>query len=109
VMLASVPLFISGCEGGGQSASATVAGQVDATAGGAVTITDDAGYTLHLDHPATRVISLVPSVNETLVAIGATDRIVGRTRYDVAPELSAVPSVGGGLDPSIEAIVALHP
>lgn len=108
--LPSAALLISGCDGRDQSSSpASVANQGRDTVGSAVTITDDAGYTLQLDHPASRVISLIPSVNETLVAIGATDRIVGRTRYDVAPELSEIPSVGGGLDPSIEAIVALHP
>ncbi|MDB4886316.1 MAG: btuF [Gemmatimonadetes bacterium] len=77
--------------------------------GAPVSITDDAGTTLRLRHPAARVISLIPSATETLIAIGATDRIIGRTRYDVAPEVTRVPSVGGGLDPSVEAIVALHP
>lgn len=74
-----------------------------------VTATDDAGRTVHLAGPARRVISLIPSATETLVALGAADRVVGRTRYDVAPEVARVPSVGGGLDPSVEAIVALHP
>lgn len=74
-----------------------------------VVLTDDGGRTLRLDRPARRVISLIPSVNETLVAIGATDRLVGRTRYDVAPEIAALPSVGGGIDPSIESIIALRP
>jgi iron complex transport system substrate-binding protein len=55
------------------------------------------------------VISLIPSATETLMALGATDRVVGRTRYDVAPELAAVASVGGGIGPSVEAIVALRP
>ncbi len=78
-----------------------------ATAG--LTLVDDGGRTVHLAGPARRIICLIPSATETLVALGATDRIVGRTRYDVAPEVAAVPSVGGGLDPSVEAIVALHP
>ena len=34
---------------------------------------------------------------------------MGRTRYDVAAEVASLPSVGGGVDPSIEAIVNLHP
>ena len=46
---------------------------------------------------------------ETLIAIGATNQIVGRTRYDVAPEIANAPSVGGGVDPSVEAMVNLHP
>ncbi len=75
----------------------------------AITLTDDGGRSVRLARPARRVISLIPSATETLVALGATDRIIGRTRYDVAPEVATRPSVGGGLDPSIEAIVALHP
>lgn len=75
----------------------------------AIVIVDDAGDTLRLAAPARRVISLIPSATETIIALGAKDRIVGRTRYDVAKEVDSVPSVGGGLDPSTEAIVALHP
>lgn len=74
-----------------------------------VSIVDDAGAVVRLPRPATRVISLISSVTETLIAIGATSEIVGRTRYDVAPEVAHVASVGGGIDPSVEAIVALHP
>ena len=51
----------------------------------------------------------IPSATETLIAIGATSEIVGRTRYDTAPEVAALPSVGGGVDPSVEAIVNLQP
>jgi len=75
----------------------------------AISLTDDGGHVVTLARPAQRVISLIPSGTETLIAIGATDRIVGRTRYDVAHEVASVPSVGGGVDPSVEAIVALHP
>jgi iron complex transport system substrate-binding protein len=71
--------------------------------------TDDGGHVVRLDKPAQRIISLIPSATETLVALGAVPQIVGRTRYDVAPEVSKLPSVGGGVDPSIEAIVSLHP
>lgn len=76
---------------------------------GTFAVTDDAGHVVRLAGPAQRVISLIPSVTETLVALGATDRIVARTRYDVAPQVATLPSVGGGIDPSIEAIVGLHP
>ena len=75
----------------------------------AVEVIDDAGLIVHLAQPAQRIISLIPSATETLIAIGATARIVGRTRYDVAPEVMHLPSVGGGVDPSVEAIVALNP
>lgn len=84
--------------------------QRDASAAPAgISLTDDAGQAIELDAPATRIISLLPSATETLIAIGAGGLIVGRTRYDVAPEVAALPSVGGGVDPSIEAVVDLHP
>jgi iron complex transport system substrate-binding protein len=74
-----------------------------------IVVVDDAGDTVKLAGPARRVISLIPSATETIIALGAADRLVGRTRYDVAPQVSQLPTVGGGIDPSIEAIVALRP
>lgn len=82
---------------------------VPAAVEGAVAVVDDAGDTVRLSRPAHRIVSLIPSANETLLALGAGDRIVGRTRYDEAPELAALPSVGGGLDPSLETLVSLRP
>lgn len=70
--------------------------------------TDDAGRTLALNAPARRVISLLPATTETVVALGGPELLVGRTDYD-DPSLSALPSVGGGLTPSIEQIAALAP
>jgi len=81
----------------------------DAKAAASIVVVDDIGDTIRLAAAAKRVISLIPSATETIIALGATDRIVGRTRYDVAREVESVPSVGGGMDPSIEAIVSLHP
>lgn len=75
----------------------------------AVEVVDDAGLTVRLQQPAQRIISLIPSATETLIAIGAASQIVGRTRFDVAPEVMSLPSVGGGVDPSVEAIAALKP
>ena len=75
----------------------------------AILLIDDAGHAVHLAAPARRVISLIPSATETIIALGGADDVVGRTRYDVAPEVQSVPSVGGGVDPSVEAIVGLHP
>ncbi|HET6638747.1 MAG TPA: helical backbone metal receptor [Gemmatimonadota bacterium] len=72
-------------------------------------VVDDAGDTLALSAPARRIVSLVPSVTGTIVSLGAADRLIARTRYDLDPALAALPSLGGGLDPSIEGIVALRP
>jgi iron complex transport system substrate-binding protein len=59
---------------------------------------------------ATRVVSLSPNTTETLFAVGAGDRLVGRSRYcDYPPEVTKIPSVGGYVDASLEAILALKP
>ncbi len=58
----------------------------------------------------TRVVSLVPSLSEGVVALGGQSQLVGRSRYCVHPSsLRRLPEVGGYLDPSWEAIAALRP
>ena len=83
--------------------------RVSTATNAAIALVDDAGDTVRLARPATRVVSLVPSATETVVAIGATERIVGRTRFDVAAAVAKIPSVGGTIDASVESIIALHP
>jgi iron complex transport system substrate-binding protein len=58
---------------------------------------------------AARVVSLAPSATDIVVALGLADRLVGVTRFDNGPEVARVARVGGFLDPSTEAVVALHP
>lgn len=60
--------------------------------------------------PAARVVSLAPAFTELAFAIGAGDRLVGRTTWcDYPPAALAVPSVGDGIDPNLEAILARRP
>lgn len=91
------------------TAGALKSGSPGQDEGGAVEATDDAGRTVRLDRPARRVLSLVPSGTEMVAALAGPERLVGRTRYDDDPALAALPTVGGGVDPSLEAIVALRP
>lgn len=56
-----------------------------------------------------RVVSLAPSLTDTVIALGLGDRLVGVTRYDTAPEVKTLPRVGGFLDPSPEAVLGLRP
>src|SRR5438477_9065160 len=73
-------------------------------------VTDDAGRRVALAAPARRVVSLLPSFTELLFAIGAGDRLVGRTTWcDYPPAALAVPSVGDGMPPNVEAVAARHP
>ena len=71
---------------------------------------DDLGREVRLPAPPRRIVSLVPAFTELVFALDAGDRLVGRTRYGVhPPEAREVPSVGQGVRPSIEAVVAREP
>ena len=73
-------------------------------------VQDDAGQTTHFDAPPARIVSLLPSLTETVCALGACDRLVGVDRYSNWPaQVQKLPQMGGGLDPSVEAVVALKP
>ncbi|MFN3928633.1 MAG: helical backbone metal receptor [Thermoflexus sp.] len=68
------------------------------------------GQPFRPDRPLRRVVSLVPSLTETLFDMGLGDRVVGRTDYCVHPtEARAIPSVGGTKNPDLARILALRP
>jgi iron complex transport system substrate-binding protein len=72
--------------------------------------TDDFGDTLLVRAAPRRIVSLNPSTTELLFAIGAGTRVVGRTTYDQWPEAArAVPDLGAGLRPNVEAVLAARP
>jgi len=75
----------------------------------AVQAVDDAGDTIRLPRPAVRIVSLMPSATDLLVAMGARGQLAGRTDFDTDSAVLSLPSVGGGLDPSLEALAALRP
>jgi iron complex transport system substrate-binding protein len=71
---------------------------------------DDFGDTLSTGAPPRRIVSLNPSTTELLFAIGAGGKLVGRTTYDMWPVAArAVPDLGPGLRPNVEAVLAAHP
>ncbi len=73
-------------------------------------VTDDRGVQVSFDKPPQRIVSLLPSLTEMVCALGQCDRLVGVDRYSNYPDrVRQMPVVGGGLDPNIEAIVALKP
>ena len=57
-----------------------------------------------------RIVSLAPSITETVFALGLGDRVVGVDDYSTWPaETASLPSLGGLFDPNLEAIAALEP
>jgi iron complex transport system substrate-binding protein len=77
---------------------------------GALTLTDMLGRTVTLAAAPSRIVSLVPSVTEIVFALGAQDRLVGRTDFcDYPAAVRTKPSVGGMVNPSLETLLALRP
>ena len=60
--------------------------------------------------PCERIVSLAPSVTESVYELGLGDKLVGRTRFCRFPEAASdIPAVGGFYDASLEAILARRP
>lgn len=72
------------------------------------TLTDDLGHPLVLDHPARRVVSLVPSLTEAL-AVTVPDRLVGATDWCTHPADLDVARIRGTKNPDRSAILQLAP
>ncbi len=75
-----------------------------------ISLTDSYGRTITLDKPAARIVSVAPSITETIFALGKGDLLVGRTDYcDYPAEASSVQSIGSLMEPNIEKIAELNP
>lgn len=74
------------------------------------TIIDDMDREIHLKSMPQRIVSHVPSITETLYALGLGDKIVGVSDYcDYPEEAKTKPKVGGYYTPNIEVIVSMNP
>lgn len=94
LLLSSMLVLVSGCQ------SEFKAGNY----------TDDLGRLVRIEKAPQRIVSHVPSITETVFALGLGDKIVGRSDYDdYPPEAAKVPSIGDYFNPAIEKIVALEP
>ena len=80
------------------------------TAAEPITLRDDAGSSVMLARPAERIVSLLPSLTETVCELQACDRLVGVDRHSDWPAaVKALPQLGGLEDTQIERLVALKP
>ena len=76
----------------------------------AVVLRDDRQMDVTISKPPQRIVSLLPSLTETVCALGQCSRLVGVDRYSNWPSsVVKLPRMGGGIDPNIESIVALKP
>ncbi len=75
-----------------------------------LTVVDTIGRDILIKERPKQIISLAPSLTQTVFALGAEDRLVGRTRFCLwPPEAVAIKSIGGPAVPEIESIMALKP
>lgn len=73
-------------------------------------LVDDGGTRLQLAQAPHRVVSLIPATTELIFALGAGNILVGRTAWcDFPAEAARVPSLGNGIEPNVEAVVATRP
>ena len=80
------------------------------TAVHALQVIDDRGTTVTFAHTPQRIVSMLPSLTESVCALGQCQRLVGVDRYSNYPtSLKNLPKLGGGMDPDIEGITALKP
>lgn len=100
----------------GATAGDAVAADAVASASGAsgsvmpYTVTDDRGVEVRFDAVPARVVTLLPSLTETVCALGACGRLVGTDRFSDWPgRVTALPKLGGIEDVSVERLYALHP
>jgi len=73
-------------------------------------VVDGYGRTVRVPINPSRIISLAPSLTETVYALGVDDRLVGDTDFcDYPAAAQKKPKVGGVVNPNLEQIAALHP
>jgi iron complex transport system substrate-binding protein len=76
----------------------------------AVVLRDDRQIEVAIAKPPQRIVSLLPSLTETVCALGQCEKLVGVDRYSNWPEsIAKLPRMGGGIDPNIESVVAAKP
>ena len=90
-------LLLNGCHSSGKDTATAV-------------YIDDLQHHVTIHKPVHRIVSLAPSITESIYAIGADSLLVGVTDYcDFPPQARQKPKVGGMTNPDIERIVSLKP
>lgn len=90
--------------------AAPAAAQGTGSGPGPVQVRDDRGVTVSFEQPPRRIVSLLPSLTETLCALQACERLVGVDRWSNWPaSVRTLPPLGGIDEVSIEALVRLKP
>jgi len=111
--LPSLRALLDGSQGRGSGEAKRTLATLEALGfkGGNLPVIDDHGSILDSGKPPKRIISLVPSITETLFDLGVGERVVGRTDFCIYPEdaVKKIPSIGGPKDFDPAAVIALEP
>ena len=76
----------------------------------ALVLRDDRQVEVTIAKPPQRIVSLLPSLTETVCALGQCQKLVGVDRYSNWPDsIAKLPRMGGGIDPNIESVLAAKP
>jgi iron complex transport system substrate-binding protein len=110
----AVGVLLTGCRTAGSEAPAspTAAGSSKTFP---LTVTDDEGVSVSIDHLPQRIVTFAPSMTEIVFALGIGDRVIGVSGSydDYPPQAKGIEEIGGagdsGVDPNIERVVSLEP
>ena len=103
-------LLATACGGAAQAAGPGASPSAGPSTGPSTGITDDRGPPAAVAAAPRRIVTLLPSLTETVCALQACERLVGTDRYSNWPDaVLALPKVGGLDDAQLERIVALKP
>jgi iron complex transport system substrate-binding protein len=106
----AVAMLVIGAASSCATLQAQTPGANPATAPAYKEYVDEAGRNVRVPQPVQRIVSLAPSLTETVYALGLQDRLVGDTDFcDYPPDAQKKTKVGGAINPSLEQIVALRP
>ena len=109
VAIATTAMVAVACTGDRGSRRA-FADSTEGAGSATVAFRDDFGDTLSLRALPRRIVSLNPATTELFFALGAGDRLVGRTHFDLyPPEAKAVTDLGNALPPNVEAVLGARP
>jgi iron complex transport system substrate-binding protein len=76
----------------------------------AVVVRDDRQVDVTITQTPQRIVSLLPSLTETVCALGQCQKLVGVDRYSNWPaSIAKLPRMGGGIDPNLESVLATKP
>ena len=101
VLFALAALVLTGCTDRGA--------REQSSASDSIVVVDHAQRAVRLDSAARRVISFMPAVTDLLLALGAQERLIARTDFDLDPRIANLPSTGNALTPSLEWVASLRP